>query len=108
MTDDMKIYPHMICPLCGNIVCPDEDLTYGCSQCDLNNDDCEPGCTCDPSRFVTALRNACTNIGELEEMRYKLMLIEKIVYANNHPVIPVGKIKHILKGGWKYARKRFL
>ena len=105
MGDGTKIYKHEICPLCGGILCPDADMQYGCDQCDLGQTGCEPSCFCPPSSFVTALRNSCTNVRELEEMRYKLMLIEKAVYANNHTTIQTRKLKHILKGGWKYARK---
>lgn len=108
MDDGTKIYKHLTCPLCGGIVCPDADMRRGCDQCDLREKDCEPNCTCSPSKYIEALRKTLVNVRELEELRYKLMLIEKAVYANNLPLIPTHKIKYILKGGWKYVRERVL
>jgi hypothetical protein len=107
VVDIHTIYEHLTCPLCGGTMCPVEDLLRGCDQCDLKSK-CDTRCTCNPSKYVTILREMSGNIRELEELRYKLMLIEKAVYANNHTTIQIRKLKHILRGGWKYARKRIL
>jgi hypothetical protein len=96
------------CVICGKYICQGI-LERGCSDCE--NSSLEGECTrckCTLTTYAKYAEHLPAITRELEELRYKLMLIEKVVYANNIPTIPTRKLKHILRGGWKYARERFL
>jgi len=101
---DKTIFP-MACPICGKWICPEFADCVNCTRYDEETCD---GCMCTEQAFAIQICKLASNIRELEELRYKLMLIEKAVNANEFQTIQVRKIKHILKGGWKYARQRVL